>query len=66
LFGSEKVSVGVNFDWDTSTTESKTHESSKKFKVSEKFSLPPNSKTDITMLIKEGNYDVDFSADIHY
>jgi hypothetical protein len=26
--------------------------------------LPPNSKTDITLLIKEGNYDVDFSADV--
>ncbi|CAJ0845822.1 4348_t:CDS:2 [Entrophospora sp. SA101] len=64
LFGSERVSVGVNFDWDTSNTNSETHESKRKFTISEEFTLPPRSITEITLLIKEGNYDVDFSADI--
>ncbi|CAI2187596.1 6260_t:CDS:2 [Funneliformis geosporum] len=55
---------GVVAEQYTSEAKEQRHEESKNFTISEQFTFPPYSKTDISFLLQQVNYNLDFGADI--
>ena len=53
-----------SFEWDTSKTEKEIHSESRSTVISEELNLEPCSKTSVKSVLKEFNYDADFSANI--
>ena len=66
-FGNWNIDADFRFnaDWNASETNEQRHEENKKIAISEKFIFPPYSKTEITFLLQEANYDLDFSTNVN-
>ncbi len=66
-FGYWEIDADFRFsaDWNASSTNEQRHEESKKIAIGEEFIFPPYSKTEITFLLQEANYDLDFSTNVN-